>query len=124
MRAARVVGGVRDDGGMKNAEPRSIIMNVLDRAAATSGPFWEPPPEERQKIADLLGTPSVRAQATETSGGAAWSGGTAGLFLGLAILNEVAVELIAQHAGGTVGREDAIFQIRERVADLLADEGD
>lgn len=109
---------------MKNAEPRAIIVNILDRAAATSGPFWEPSAEERQRVAELLGTPTIDLELYTTADGAIAATGTAAPFLALAILNEVAIELIDRHSAGGVGREEAIFQIRERVAELLADEDD
>lgn len=109
---------------MKNAEPRAIIVNILDRAAATSVPFWEPPAEERQRVADLLGAPEVGVEIHDAADGSTKATGTAAPFLALAILNEVAIELIGRQSATAIGREEAIFQIRERVAELLADEDD
>ena len=85
-------------------------VNILDRAAATSGPFWEHPAEERQRVADLLGTPSVEVEIHNAADDSMKATSTAGPFLALAILNEVAIELIARHSAGSVGREEAIFR--------------
>ena len=80
---------------MKNAEPREILMNILDRAAFTASPFWEATPEDRAQVADLIGVPPVEATIETTPDGTSRVTSTASPVLALAILNEIAIELLA-----------------------------
>ena len=60
--------------GMDNAEPRETIMNILDRAAFTAGPFWEATPDDRAQVADLIGLPEREATVEVAPDGLLWSG--------------------------------------------------
>lgn len=108
---------------MQNAEPRQIIMNILDRAAFTAGPFWEATPDERAQVADLIGMPAVEATIEFEPDSAPRVTTAASPFLALAILNEIAIELVIIE-NPSIRRSDVIARIRARAAELLADEGD
>lgn len=103
---------------MSQDDARDFLSNVLDRCAAGEGPFWESSPEQRDEVSVLLGSPTVTVSVARDAEGEPRLEAAADLFLGTAILAEVAIELAqTPHAGRS--REEAIFTIRERLSQLL-----
>lgn len=106
---------------MDNTEPREIIMNILDRAAFTAGPFWDATPDDRAQVADLIGTPTVEATIESDPDGTTRVRTAASPFLALAIVNEIAIELMVSE-NPSISRGEVISRIRARAAKLLADD--
>lgn len=96
------------DAHRDHSEPRAVVMNILDRASFTDVPFWDTEADERERLTDLLGIPTV------LNGGSLW--------LALAVLNEVAVELLTNGTHPAEDRLEAIGLIRARVAEVFADD--
>lgn len=101
-------------------EVRGILLNVLDRAAASDVPFWEASAEDRERISNLVGSPTMSVPAGDVGDAVA---GSRTPFLAVAVLSELAIAALVEQ-GGAVTREEAIFRLREKVADHLGDDSE
>ncbi|MDF2990023.1 MAG: hypothetical protein K0S37_537 [Microbacterium sp.] len=106
---------------MARDDARDLLAHILDRCAATGGPFWEATAEERARVTAVLGSPALAVRVGQHSEGDELIADTADIFLTTAIMAEIAIDLARRpHTGRT--REEAIFSIREYVSRLLGDD--
>ncbi|MEV7758330.1 hypothetical protein AB0O16_14365 [Microbacterium sp. NPDC089180] len=103
---------------MTQRDARDFLINLIDRADATGRPFWDASPEERALVRARFGTPTAALQTTATADGDTRTIGAADLFLGTAILVEIAAELLQGPSTGRT-REEAVDVLRSRVHLLL-----
>lgn len=103
---------------MTQRDARDFLINLLDRADATGRPFWDASPGERALVRARFGTPMAALQTARATDGDGPTLGAADLFLGTAILVEVATELLQGPSTGRT-REEAVDILRARVHLLL-----
>lgn len=108
----------RRTGVVPQDDAREFLINLLDRASATGRPFWDATPAERALVRERFGTPAAALQTARTHDGAVRGVGAADLFLGTAILVEVATELLQAPTVGRT-RQESVDALRERVHLLL-----
>jgi hypothetical protein len=99
-------------------DARDFLVNLIDRADATGRPFWDATADERAIARARFGTPAAALQTTRSRDGDSGAVGAADLFLGTAILVEVAAELLQAPSNGRT-RQQAVAAMRERVHLLL-----
>lgn len=97
---------------MSTTSARNFALHLLDRAASTVGPFWETDSYDRGALSDALG--SIDIELTFRDDGTATGAGD--LLLAMMIVLEAA---IAELGDRGVSREEAVFEMRDRVSELL-----
>ncbi|WP_150956717.1 hypothetical protein [Microbacterium testaceum] len=103
---------------MTRNDARDFLLNLIDRADATGRPFWDATADERALVRARYGTPVAALKTSKHPDADARKVGAADLFLGTAILVEVAAELLQAPSEGRT-REQAVDALRERVHLLL-----
>ncbi|WP_295851622.1 hypothetical protein [uncultured Microbacterium sp.] len=103
---------------MAQNDAHDLLSNILDRCAAMERPFWEVSAEKRAEVARHVGSPAVIGRVGHASDDDLRLAGGADLFLGTALLAEIAIELAEQaHTGRS--RTEAVSAIRARLSALL-----
>ncbi|MDU0346981.1 hypothetical protein RWH44_14875 [Microbacterium sp. KSW2-29] len=103
---------------MPRSDAHELLSNILDRCVAMERPFWKVSAEKRAEVARHFGSPAVMLQVGHASDEDLRIAGGADLFLGTALLTEIAIELAEQpHSGRS--RTEAVAVIRARLSALL-----
>jgi|GEM_PF-2688237 hypothetical protein len=103
---------------MPQHDAHELLSNILDRCAAMERPFWMVSAEKRAEVARHFGPPEVMMRVGHASDEDLRIAGGADLFLGTALLTEIAIEL-AEHAHPGRSRTEAVSVIRARLSALL-----
>ncbi|GEB44885.1 hypothetical protein DEU35_0022 [Microbacterium sp. AG157] len=103
---------------MPQDDAHELLSNILDRCAAMERPFWEVSAEKRAEVARNFGSPAVIMRVGHAADEDLRIAGGADLFLGTALLAEIAIEIAEQaHTGRS--RTEAVSALRARLNALL-----